>query len=371
MRKFTIWGIAFSFMVLLSGCNNGGGGSSTANPYPYQTSGSYNGIPYSELGDPPGLNNYPTAYFPTFVNNNSMVSSKIAYGRDNESNISNLTAFVRMGKNICSATPIYYNQLLNSTFLIGAAHCFISNKTDPNNIQSDNFLSNSVISVYNGLDKESGWYESFPATAIYVMRNYCYGATFNTLGGCPNFDSSDGVAGGQGNDLAVIQIAGQYANAESYPQIAPESQYPEQLTMAPVLSIGYGLNTQTPVNPDNDLPRGKMFYVANYFYAQTDTTGYHYLYNSFFNSTANGYAALICGGDSGGGDLFWTGQKWLLLSEHTYGPNGACGTYYNTLPNGATNVGFYYNWIVNIIQADNPVAWCNQIGSNCVTNADE
>jgi hypothetical protein len=82
-----------------------------------------------------------------------------------------------------------------------------------------------------------------------------------------------------------------------------------------------------------------------------------------------GYASLICGGDSGGGDIFWTGNKWILLSEHTYGPTSVCGTFYSYLPNGETNVSSYYNWLENIIMNKNPIADCtNGLIPNCVTN---
>ena len=83
-----------------------------------------------------------------------------------------------------------------------------------------------------------------------------------------------------------------------------------------------------------------------------------------------GYASLVCGGDSGGGDLFWTGSKWILLSEHTYGPNSACGTFYSFyLPNGATNVSAYYDWIQSIIKDPTPAVNCkNGTIANCVTN---
>lgn len=368
MRKNIISLVILSGFVLLTGCNGGSSGNSTVSPYPYQEEGSYNGVPYSQLGSPPYLNNYPSAYFPTFNSVTSMASPKIAYGQNSESAITNLAAFVKMGKYICSATPVYYNSQQDVTYFVGAAHCFVAAKPSANTLSSSDLISNEIISIYNGISKEDGWYESFPSKAVYLMRNYCYGATFSSPGGCPNFTSSDGVSGGQGNDLAVIEISGKYANPESYPSVVPESQYPQQLSMAPVFSIGYGLNTQSPASPDSDLSRGTMFYVANYFYEQVDTTGYHYLYNSFYNSSSNGYAALVCGGDSGGGDLFWTGQKWILLSEHTYGPDDACGTYYNYLPNAATNVGSYYSWIESIITSTSPQDWCDTTNSNCVTN---
>lgn len=376
--------------AMLVACNGGGGSSSggggggsnpdfATDPTPPSATmpaGTYNvngeSVPYSQLGQPIGLvEPYPNAFWP-----NGLPSLQIAYGNNSESNIANLTAYVTMGGSLCSATPVKYDSVSGTTFLIGAAHCFVDNKTSATTLNSANLSPTSLLKVYYGVSKESANGTSYPVKAVYLRQDYCYNATFGIGGHCPNFSPSDG-ANTQGNDIAVIQISGQFGDPESYPQVVPASEYPTPYTAAPVLSVGYGLNTQTPVTDDRFLPRSSMFYVANYQYWQQDSTplgqgGYHYLYNSFYNSGGfeqSGYSALICGGDSGGGDLFWTGTKWILLSEHTYGPGGACGTFYTSLPNGATNVSAYYDWIQSILTNLAPAANCSAGNIvNCVTN---
>ena len=385
-KNFTLVLSALCGAILIA-CNGGGGSSSGGGgsdpnfatdpipPNPVQPVGTYNvngvDVPYSQLSQPIGLvEPYPNAFWP-----NGLPSLQIAYGNNGESNIANLTAYVTMGGSLCSATPVKYDSVSGTTFLIGAAHCFVENKTSATTLNRANLLSTSVLKIYHGVNAESDNWTSYVVKAIYLRQDYCYNSTFGIGGHCPNFSPSDG-ANTQGNDIAVIQIQGHYANLASYPQVVPASEYPTPYTAAPVLSVGYGLNTQIPSTSDN-LPGSTMFYTANYQYWQQDSTplgqgGYHYLYNSFYNNGGfgqSGYSALICGGDSGGGDLFWTGSKWILLSEHTYGPGGACGTFYSSLPNGATNVSAYYDWIQSILTNPTPVANCsNGSITNCVTN---
>lgn len=374
-------------LFALTACGGGGGGSSTATQpidpnfaddptpaSPYPTPGDYN------LGQPTGLTeSYPSAFWPNNLHN----ALQIAYGNNSESQIANLTAYVQMNGSICSATPVYYDANNDRTFLIGAAHCFVQNKTSATTVYATNLIQpSSNLKISNGVGPSS-WNQTKLIEAVYVRQDYCYNSTFTGVNGdeCPNFTPNSG-AGTQGNDIAVIQVTGQYADPESYPQLARASQYPTPYTMAPVFSIGYGINTQSPNSSatcqTSTQPCGTMFYTANYQYWQQDATGYHYLYNSFYADASNttygaspgtGYTSLVCGGDSGGGDLFWTGSKWILLSEHTYGPNRACGTFYSYLPNGATNVSAYYDWIQSIIKDSTPVMNCkNGTIANCVTN---
>lgn len=364
---------------LLVACNGGGGSSSSGSSWveditpasPNPASGSYNGVPYSQLGQPVGLTqSYPSSFLPNNL--------QIAYGNNSESQIANLTAYVNMTGELCSATPIKYDSVSNTTFLIGAAHCFVDAKDSANTLSATNLKPVGSLSVAYGVNASSAPVESrFQVVATYLPQTYCYGSTFVSGGSCTNFSPNSG-SGTQGNDISVIQISGKYADPESYPQLATAAQYPMPYTMAPILSIGYGINTQSPLpNPSascgtSDKPCGTMFYVANYQYWQQDATGYHYLYNSYYNNSyqaSPGYTSLICGGDSGGGDLFWNGSNWLLLSEHTYGPSGACGTFYSYLPNGATNVSAYYDWIQSILTDANPIADCKSgTIANCVTN---
>ncbi len=344
--------------AFLNGCNNGSSSSGTnpytgISPYPYPAAQSYATLP----------NGFSNA-IPSFVPQTTLTTNglQIAYGYNTNPAAESLAALVqRDGSTLCSATPVASDNA-GGTWLVGAAHCFVTAKAATNVLLPSELLIPSTISIAKGFGGAGGTITTVSSSAtVFLPSNYCDGATFTSLGNCPNFAVSDG---GQGNDIALIHIASNFNPApHNYPQINDGSLYPSSYTMAPVLSMGYGSNN---VNGGS----GQMFYVVNYVYQQSDNPGYHYLYNSYFNPSASnyGYSALVCGGDSGGGDLFSPdGVNWILLSEHTYGPTNACGTFYSSLPNGATNVSAYYSWLSSIISGEITVANCNS-STNCVTN---
>lgn len=357
------------FIILLAGgilsaCNGGGGSSSSSpvptptptatispnkvDPYPYPTPSIYPTMP----------DGFATAT-PSFMNGNTISRGlQIAYGHNTNSQAPNLVAYINQyvageGTYICSATPIAADGV-GGTWLVGAAHCYLSAKTNAAYVSANDILSMSNLSIFKGVHGQT---QKASSLQVFVPKNYCQGATFSGLGECPNFGSYDG---GEGNDIALVHINAKFNDDQNYPRLAQESEYPPAYAMAPVLSLGFGLTNSGGI--------GDMFYVVNYFYQQSDAAGYHYLLNSYFNPYA-GYSELICGGDSGGGDLYWNGSQWLLLSEHTYGPSDSCGNFYNYLPNGATNVSAYYSWLTNIINSGSgATAFCNSESANCVTN---
>lgn len=381
---------------------SGGGGNSSVYPPPNPAQGTYlyNGEStlYTDLPQPSSVSPYNTIFANTTYPNNYLpndlsdpyLSLQIAYGDSTNSNMAYLTAYVKMtgvtyimddgitrGKTntLCSATPVKYDSVSNTTFLIGAAHCFVDEKLNKYSLSSSDLLTTAQVKVYYGAFE--GAMTRYDVVGIYLPNNYCYGNEFESGYSCTNFEPNDGVPNGQGNDIAIIQINGKFGESEFYPRLAKANEYPQPYTMAPILSLGYGINTQSPKSKsscgNSNEPCGTMFYVANYQYAASPSSniGYQYLYNSYYNNNSfgSGYTALICGGDSGGGDLFWTGKDWILLSEHTYGPSEACGTFYNTLPNAATNVSAYYDWIMNIMNSPDPVEKCRSHSANCATNA--
>lgn len=367
-------------LVCFVACGGGGGDKNSGfqdDPMPLSPNapvGSYFGVAYGDLGQPAGFSQpYPSSFWP-----NKIPAFQIAYGNNSESSIANLTALVHLGWSLCSATPIHYDSQSDTTFLVSAAHCFVNSKASPTTLSRSDIDAVSGLQIYHGVGSSlHDWDTVYSVKAVYLRQDYCYNATFAAGGECHNFTPEYGASAGQGNDIAIIQVVGQYADPESYPQIVPASQYPQAYSMAPVLSIGYGINTQTPVGDTSPSCTvgsdcAVMYYTANYQYWQQDTIGYHYLYNSYYNNGGfgqHGYTSLICGGDSGGGDLFWNGSHWLLLSEHTYGPSDVCGTFYNFLPDGSTNVSAYYDWVQSILYNTDPVAACNNGGiANCVTN---
>lgn len=348
--------------VVLIACGGGGGGSSsgtTITPYPYPTAESYPTPPIEYL---------PNVPVSTSARHMGL---SIAYGTNGNSDAINLVSLVTMvnfgGESdevgYCSATPIAYES--GTTWLVGAAHCFVKSKSESTVVQTSELLGTTDINLCIGnlpLSVQHLCASPIESAIVYIPTNYCYGSTFTSFSGCPNFlyDSSNPTL--QSNDIALIAVNGQLGNTESYAVLVESTQYPTAYTMAPILELGYGLQ-----NEGTPQVLGQLQYVTGYYYQLTDNPGYHQLFNSYFSAANNGYIVLFCDGDSGGGDLFWNGESWLLLSEHSFGVTNSCGLFFPYLPNGSTNVSSYYSWITGIRQ--NGPTYCNNADHNCVTNA--
>jgi hypothetical protein len=268
----------------------------------------------------------------------------------------------------CTAIPIMQTDN-GYTVFITAAHCFVNNKNSPTALFDYNITAANDVFVYYGQQPNlASITNRLTVASIYLPMQYCYGATFNNGGHCPLFYYTPNT---QQNDIAVFVANGTFGNANNFPKLIPPSQYPQVYTGAPILSIGYGA-----VNNSNQQPvlingSPQAFYINSYYYMLNDNPGYHHVYNSYFNTSQQGYTTLICEGDSGGPDLFWDGTNWDIISEHTFGPAGVCGGFFKNLyySNVATNVGNYYNWIVGITtsvaNADNNFC-LPEAGNNCI-----
>lgn len=270
---------------------------------------------------------------------------------------------------VCTAIPI--KQTRGLTIFITAAHCFTLYKNDKNNINKNNFYPLQDVSIYYGQQPDiSSATDKFTVVSGYLPNNYCQGATFESTGintNCPLFDYK---ANTEQNDIGILVVNGNFGTESQYPHLIPLESYPQVYTNAPILSIGYGTVNDIKHHPVFIDDNPQAFYVSNYYYMTDDHVGYHHVYNSYFNPFQQGYTSLICGGDSGGPDLFWNGKQWNLISEHSFGPAGICGGFFKDLHDGnvATKVGDYFSWINNIINsidsADN--SFCDNASNNCV-----
>jgi len=336
MHKYT--SIMLSSLVLF-GCNSGGGssGASTNNEY-----ASYDPYPF------PSAKSYPTppiVAIPSINNSVHSAQSRIAYGNSSSSEVMKFTALINIADQYtCSATPIIFDG--NGTWLITAAHCLVNHKENKTRVNSEEVFNASSISIETMINNQ---YVVTVAKAVFVRSDYCLGSIFNSVGGCSNFSSSD--SGTEGNDIGLIYAAGKVGDPDAYPIIEQDNNYPEAYTMAPILSVGYG-------STDNNEYSGSVSYVTNYLYRKTDAKGYHYLFNSYFDNDGGekGYINLTCAGDSGGGDFFWNGNRWVLLSVPSYGPKSSCGSFHRSLTTASTNIGYYYNWINKLTSIQRPDA---------------
>lgn len=359
MRRNFFYIIFFVSTFLISSCGSGGGSSSgNNNVYPTPPIFSLPNIPS-------GISNYPRE---SNLKQSTLIKKivklpTISYGSSGSSLANSLVAMILINispsmNGLCSATPIYYNSSNNTTLLITAAHCLVVSKASPNTVAITELESAANLSVCSGVHGDS----CVTTKAVFVRPDYCLGSTFSGVGECPNIIYNASTPALQNNDVAIIQINGVLPNTNSanYPQITTSGSYPQPNTMAPILVLGYGDNTYSS-------QAESQYYVTGYYYANSNNPGYYYVENSYYSNNLGGYLDLFCSGDSGGGDLFWNGNNWLLLSLHSYGIINGCGQFYNFLPTGSTNISYYYSWFYNIIYSNNPVTTCKQ-ESNCITN---
>jgi len=378
MKPCTLKIISLIFCGFLFGCIGGNNKNNTPQIYPN---------PY------PQILNYPTPpifNLPNFsvTNGQAVSNANIDYSTFNENNLgisysnfnSNTSVAAQKiltmaslviintskGTFVCTAVPI--RQTNGYTIFITASHCFVTNKDSPNTLTSANVVTAQNISIYYGQKPNtSSSFNRFTTASLYLPTQYCAGVTFKNGDECPLFYY---VPGTQQNDIAILVVNGNFGNPADFPAVIPVGQYPQVYTGASILSIGYGAVNNAQESPVliNNTPQA--FYVSSYYYMVDDNPGYHHVYNSYFNPTQQGYTTLICSGDSGGPDLFWDGNKWNLISEHTFGPANVCGGFYKNLYYGnvATRVGDYYDWIVGIensvTNGDNN--FCSEPGNNCL-----
>lgn len=350
----------FTSAFLISSCGSGGNTQNGGGSNGYKTP------PIFYLPNfPSSINNtpYPTNIKPYTLIKKIQKLPTIPYGSSSSSLAIDLSSMVLISispsmNGLCSATPIYYNNTNNTTLLITAAHCLLSAKSSKNYVATTDLESTSNISVCSGVHGDS----CTTTKAMFVRPDYCLGSVFSGIGECPNIIYNSSTPNLQNNDVAVIQINGKLLNTDNskYPKIVTASNYPQPNTMAPILMLGYG-------NSTNSGQSESLYYVTGYYYNNNNNPGYYYIENSYYSNTLGGYLQLICPGDSGGGDLFWNGNNWILLSLHSYGIINGCGQLFNFLPTGSTNISYYYSWLYNIIYSNDPVSTCKQ-EIDCITN---
>lgn len=376
MDKAVIGKVFIIFITFLTSCV--GSVYDGVSPYPYSPVGDY---PAPDIVSFPnfnqvyknGSNHISSLQFNNMINMNQQKNAsklEIAYQSTANRKIEDLVALVTVnvgiGFSICSATPIKYDSSLDKTVLVTAAHCLIKSKPDLNNLYQNDIYPLASINVIQGINAMVDPVNIFKVDAVFVYSKYCDGSSFYNNGSCPNLIYK---AGTEGNDVALLEIKGKFGNPEHYPKIATLDHFPAVYTKAPVLSLGYGVvngEGNQEIVPDGGV---KAFATTNYLYASSDHVGYHYLHNSIFNEEHKAYAILFCSGDSGGPDLFWDGNQWLMLAIHTYGPANQCGGFTKNLyrnGNGSTNLGFYFTWLQSIIDNLDNHGYCDNSDHQCL-----
>ncbi len=284
----------------------------------------------------------------------------------------------------CSGVPISYDSGLQSTWVLTAGHCVVPKKAtdlvtvkdlarpglgmgDKSAIDSDailNVLSNGLY-VYNGSHPDTSNIgmvydtDDYMVKAVYLLSTYCLGDEYKDHGGCSNYRATPGTAR---DDIALLLVNGKLGDPDMYPQITktvpPLGSY--------ILSSGYGVMEAGGLG-------GTLAYVTQNFISVYFKPGYYFLRNAEFytdESNMNHMENLICSGDSGGGNFYYTESKWYLVGLNSFG-EGLCMEKSHIIPKGSTynsttSVMQYNDWIESVMK--NPTTVCSPKtkNTNCI-----
>lgn len=390
----------FPVGLLLVACNGGGGGSSSSSPSAQAIPGAYQCYP-SQL--PTGLqsNSLQIAYAGNCSVESASQSAnlqKMAVALERyqaavtSGGISTESGFY----NFCTGTPIKYNPTTGVTFIVTAAHC-VTGTTARKPAGSPITAANISTYVNDNYDHNQAWiYQGLNAgsvqqsqlsgqiLAVYVPSQYCQSEEF-----AKDNESSDNfecqkITQANG-DFAILKVQAQSGlsiNIASNLKLAPSN-----LVLTPttpngsatyLMALGYGgTNTDGKISSWDPM-NSKLNYINYQYYATNLLGGSSYpitILNSYFSN--NNYYALVCGGDSGGGDFAWDGSNWNLLGVHSWtsigyygdGKSFECG-YYNAnlsrAASGSADVRQFNGWIQGVLNGDNQTIGCANLGSTYV-----
>ena len=238
---------------------------------------------------------------------------------------------------LCSGTVIGKSEILT------AAHCVLDMAAKPdakrytqkNLTAANKFLViwpknlAQAVNIYSTGQGVNNW-AIYRVKQIYAHPNAFLGAMVSAQG----LTISDPT---NLNDLAVLQLSTPLASQYHAAQLATQNPAKNQQEII----AGYGV----------DIGSGVLLPTAN------GNPGVLRLANSLVNGTmANG--ALInvggsvakglgysktCAGDSGGPDLVFTNQTYIISGVHSYGDGSGCGS--ANKPSTSMSVAYYKEWI--------------------------
>lgn len=318
----------FSLMIFLSSCNSG-------------TASNGNNIYYPPL--PTNLVGPNDKYkcMPDINDNDVSMGYKIAYGNDCEVakvadiNVRNglesmaIALTNQNGGRYCTGTPLSYDEVSHTGYVLSAAHCVVGGSKDAGNLMTESNITTfdpEIIEV-DGIDRyfdlnyvnqttkaSSGSGTTGKITAVYVPQYYCFNSGINDNGVCENLSNQNG-------DIALLKVKYDHGvNLNPDVKLAKSSmvmQSPSYIT-----ALGYGM---TNIGEDG-AKNAKLYYITYEYFGNNTYQGFNGGYYTLMNgySINNTFYSVVCGGDSGGGDFYWDGSKWQLVGVHSYGPS-ECG----------------------------------------------
>jgi hypothetical protein len=251
----------------------------------------------------------------------------------------------------CTGTPLAYDAARNVGFVSTAAHCVIgSSKPAGASITFRNIATfDGAARIYQGTPGRAAGANALTAQieAVYVPAQYCRAVVINRSCSDPTKQNGDVAI------LKVRGINGLQLRVNPELRLAPSSL---QLTHdAEIMALGYGTNT-TPTPSDRVLNYVTYRYFATNAYE--GAAGELTIMNGY---RQNGlYYAILCQGDSGGGDFAWDGTNWDLIGVHSYGhvPCGKSSSTYKTAVGASADARPWEAWMREILANDTSPTGC-------------
>ena len=346
---------------ILSACNGGGGGSSSP-------AISYPANPTNTL--PNGYQCLPSGYQAV---QSAGSGTKIAYGGNCQvSDVSDpsqqqtlqsmaVALTNSVGKRYCTGTPIKFETQGNVRvgYVLTAAHCVTGNPKAANQeITTDNIVTFPYFNYINQvLDASSLSGTTGTIEAVYVLKQYCQAPSMNFSSQTGKYTCSDLPS--QNGDVALLKVSlspNQTLNYNPQVQLASNAVQPDSPSY--IMALGYGY---TNTSSDNT----NLFYITYEYFATNSyqgTTGQSAIMNGYSLYGSSTFYSIICSGDSGGGDFYWTNNKWNLIGVHSFGSSqcGAGSPYYPQAMDASADVRPFATIFQEII--DNPANYNSETG---------
>lgn len=237
------------------------------------------------------------------------------------------------GSRYCSGTPLSFDPITRTGFILTAAHCVLANskKAENQQITQDNITTfktfSDGITTSGYINQTDNAYYGSGVTgsieAVYVPKQYCQVPAFEK-GFCSDLAAQNG-------DIALIKATFTESQQLQYnPNVKLATPSIKPATPSYIMALGYGITNTNERNTN-------LFYISYEYFATNsywEESAESVIMNGYSQYGSNIFSSIICGGDSGGGDFYWADNIWYLIGVHSYTSRG-CGSsapdYYNAL----------------------------------------
>jgi secreted trypsin-like serine protease len=265
------------------------------------------------------------------------------------------------GRRYCTGTPLSYDSSTGTGYVLSAAHCVVGNSktanqpVSANNIVTFEFNRNYINQT---LDASSWSGTTGTVQAVYIPKQYCQSAAFVWRNG--SYQCGDLAE--QNGDLALLKVSfapGKVLNINPQVQLANLDINPKSPSY--IMALGYGIT-------NTDSSNSNLFHITYENFATNaykDTVGKSVIMNGYSPAGYNAYYSVICSGDSGGGDFYWSNNTWNLIGVHSYGASlcGQGSSSYGGASDISADVRPFATQLRQIMASDNTSKGCDDLAA--------